>query len=158
MKEIDEIKLIDCNFYYGINMIHDVIIENKISSNEIDDFSLVILSDFQFNNDIFENDTVYENIKKKFEETKIKKPHLIFWNLSITEGFPCKYFNHNIQMVSGFNSSLLNYFKKENKKYNFINYISTNTFSNHYHSWLLFTKVLNNHRYNHLTNYLHTFL
>ena len=30
MKEIDEIKLIDCNFYYGINMIHDVIIENKI--------------------------------------------------------------------------------------------------------------------------------
>ena len=158
MKDINDIKFIDCNFYYGINMIHDVIVENKNHLNEFDDLTIVILSDFQLNNDIFETDTIYENIKKKFEETKIKKPHLVFWNLNITEGFPCKYFNHNVQMISGYNFSSLNYFKEENIFDNNVNYNSINTFSNNYHSWTLFTKILDNYRYYHLSSYMQNFL
>ena len=39
-----------------------------------------------------------------------KPPHLIFWNLRSTNGFPSLSNQANVSMMSGFNPSLLNLF------------------------------------------------
>jgi hypothetical protein len=40
----------------------------------------------------------------------IKAPHIIFWNLRKTTGFPALSTDQNVSMMSGFNPALLNVF------------------------------------------------
>jgi hypothetical protein len=64
------------------------------------------------------NDTVMENIKRKFSEaglrsryrTPFKVPHILFWNLRKTDGFPTLSTEQNVTMLSGYNPVLLNVF------------------------------------------------
>ena len=64
------------------------------------------------------SDTAYDKIIQKFYDagmkTKYKKPydppHILFWNLRKTNGFPATTFSKNITFLSGYSSSLLNVF------------------------------------------------
>ena len=53
-------------------------------------------------------------------ETKYKKPyippHLLFWNLSNTNGFPTTSTQKNVTMLSGYNEILLNAFSENGRK------------------------------------------
>ena len=66
-------------------------------------------------------DTVEERIKHKFVDAGMKTkwkqpyeiPHLLFWNLRKTTGFPATSYSKNIAFLSGYSSTLLNVFCKK---------------------------------------------
>jgi len=61
-------------------------------------------------------DTLYENISSKFHKAGLKSkfampyivPHILFWNLRKTNGFPVLSTQKNVTMMSGYSSALLN--------------------------------------------------
>jgi hypothetical protein len=119
------------NFYAALNKILDAIIETKMKPEEVQDLMLVVFSDMQMDEiDTHQYDeqginnskgvnkkSLYDNMKEKYEETGIrlygkpfKPPHILFWNLRSTNGFPTVANQQNCSMISGFNSTLLNLF------------------------------------------------
>jgi ABC-type amino acid transport substrate-binding protein len=59
-------------------------------------------------------------IEKKYAETGMrlfgkpfKAPHILFWNLRSTDGFPALSLQKNASMMSGFSAALLNLFCEE---------------------------------------------
>jgi hypothetical protein len=64
--------------------------------------------------------TLYEIMKAKYEMVGIringkpyKPPHILFWNLRSTIGFPALSTQPNTSMISGYNPSILNSFYNE---------------------------------------------
>jgi uncharacterized protein with von Willebrand factor type A (vWA) domain len=105
------------NFHAALDTILDAIIQNKMEPEDVQDLVLVILSDMQM--DVADRNglTVYDNIKLKYEQAGIrvhgrpyKPPHILFWNLRSTRGFPSLSSQSNASMMSGFSPALLNLF------------------------------------------------
>jgi len=121
------------NFYRSQKMILDVIVEHDVPPEDVESMVLGIFSDMQIN-DAFDRcnaiksdlgavpptvtamDYMYTVITKMYAEagmrSKYKKPynppHLLFWNLRQTKGFPVLSTTKNTSMLSGYSSSLLN--------------------------------------------------
>jgi hypothetical protein len=62
-------------------------------------------------------DTLYQTIEAMYAEvgnrlhgTPFKPPHILFWNLRSTSGFPSLSSQKNVSMMSGFSPALLNLF------------------------------------------------
>lgn len=106
------------NFYAALDRILDAIIQNKMEPNDVQNMILVIFSDMQIDTgDSCDKQTLYNNIKSKYELAGIrvhgkpyKPPHILFWNLKSTNGFPSLSNQPNVSMMSGFSPSLLNLF------------------------------------------------
>ena len=107
------------NFYKALEMILDSIVENKMEPEDVQDMILVILSDMQMDAGDPENEIgpLYETMETKYAEAGIrvhgkpyKPPHILFWNLRSTDGFPCLSNQSNASMMSGFSPALLNQF------------------------------------------------
>ena len=109
------------NFHLALDKILQVLVENNIHPNTVSQLIFAVFSDMQFDSNyhnahIF--DTAEESIKKKFAEaglnTKWKQPysmpHILFWNLRKTSGFPAQTTSKNITFLSGYSSALLNIF------------------------------------------------
>jgi hypothetical protein len=105
------------NFHAALDTILDAIIQNKMAPEDVQDLVLVILSDMQM--DVADRNglTVYDNIKLKYEQAGMrvhgkpyKPPHILFWNLRSTSGFPSLSSQPNASMMSGFSPALLNLF------------------------------------------------
>ena len=109
------------NFYKALSVILDSIIEYKIPPEEVENMILAIFSDMQINEagEGLNMNTMYENITKLYKDAGIKiwgkpfrPPHILFWNLRNTAGFPCLSNESNVSMMSGFSPALLNSFCK----------------------------------------------
>jgi len=106
------------NFHAALDMILDAIIQNKMEPEDVQDMVLVILSDMQMDSgDQCNKQALYETMKAKYEAAGIrvhgrayKPPHILFWNLRSTSGFPTLSNQPNTSMMSGFSPSLLNLF------------------------------------------------
>jgi hypothetical protein len=106
--------------------------------------SLIILSDMQIDKaDDCNINTMYESIKQKYEHAGIrvngkpyKPPHIIFWNLRSTSGFPNLYNQPNTTMISGYSPALLNSFCE-----NGLNSLE------HFTPWSMLEGSLSNKRY-----------
>jgi hypothetical protein len=106
------------NFRKALGLILDAIVQNKLQASEVEDMVLVILSDMQMDQGDGCNKTVlYEHMKTKYAEAGIKvcgtaynPPHILFWNLRCTGGFPSLSSQPNTSMMSGFSPALLNLF------------------------------------------------
>jgi hypothetical protein len=106
------------NFNAALDTILNAIVENKMAPEDVQDLTLVILSDMQMDRaDGTGLNCVYDNIKLKYEQAGIrvhgrpyKPPHILFWNLRSTSGFPSLSSQPNASMVSGFSPALLNLF------------------------------------------------
>ena len=110
------------NFYLALEKILEAYVEMDLHPDEVENFSLVILSDMQ----IDETDanyktgktTMFEEIERRFSErgmnsrfkTPYKAPYIVFWNLRKTNGFPVKSTTKNVAMISGYSPYLLNQF------------------------------------------------
>jgi hypothetical protein len=109
---------LNTNFYAAFDMILDAIIENKMAPEDVQDLILVILSDMQMDSgDRCNKQALYETMKAKYEAagirvhgTPYKPPHILFWNLRSSSGFPALSNQPNASMLSGFSPSLLNLF------------------------------------------------
>ena len=135
------------NFHAALDMILDAIIQNKMEPEDVQDLVLVVLSDMQIDpyDDI---QVLYDTMKMKYEDAGIrvhgkpyKPPHILFWNLRSTTGFPTLSNQRNCSMMSGFSPSILNLFCE--KGLNALQSCSP---------WSLLEKSLENKRYTILKN------
>ena len=106
------------NFVATTRLILEVAIKNKIPPEEMEDMVLAIFSDMQINqsyltthrSQITNELPMYDEIKKMYNDAGYKPPHILFWNLRKTSGFPTISSNENVTMLSGYSSVLLDVF------------------------------------------------
>jgi len=108
------------NFYSALNMILEAIVQKKLHANVVKDMVLAIFSDMQIDQadaSYVSRRTMSEEIARKYAEAGIKvcgipyaPPHILFWNLRSTDGFPTVSTQNNTSMLSGFSPALLNTF------------------------------------------------
>jgi Mg-chelatase subunit ChlD len=140
------------NFHAALDMILDAIIQNKMAPEDVQDMVLVILSDMQMDaGDKCNKQALYDTMKAKYEAagirvhgTAYKPPHILFWNLISTSGFPSLSNQPNASMMSGFSPSLLNLFCEQG-----LNALESCT------PWSLLLKSLENDRYKIMSDRLH---
>jgi hypothetical protein len=142
------------NFYLAIDLIRESIEDNKLPREIAEKLILIVFSDMQMNsashsmNDLSERATLFENIKQMFEKMgerlygePCKAPHIIFWNLRKTSGFPSISTDQNVSMMSGFSPVILNVFCEK----------GTDCLQQ-YTPWNTLMDSLNNKRYNGFEN------
>jgi Mg-chelatase subunit ChlD len=105
------------NFAKALMLILDVIEKQKMSANDVKEISLVILSDMMINQADKNFDSMYAMIEQNYADVGRRicgepytPPHIIFWNLRSTSGFPNLSKQKNTSMLSGFSPMLLNLF------------------------------------------------
>jgi hypothetical protein len=111
------------NFYLAVDLIREGIEDNKLPREVAENLVLVVFSDMQMSNasasmhDLSTRTTLFENIKQMFAKMgerlygePCKAPHIVFWNLRKTSGFPSLSTDQNVSMMSGFSPALLNVF------------------------------------------------
>jgi uncharacterized protein with von Willebrand factor type A (vWA) domain len=108
------------NFAAALNLILDAIIQHKLHPEDVEDMVLTILSDMQIDVADHNYGSVMDMIEQKYAETGMrlfgkpfKTPHILFWNLRSTDGFPALSLQKNASMMSGFSATLLNLFCEE---------------------------------------------
>jgi hypothetical protein len=111
------------NFYLALDLIREGIEDNKLPREVAENLVLVVFSDMQMSNastsmgNLSARATLFENIKQMFAKMgerlygePCKAPHIVFWNLRKTTGFPSLSTDQNVSMLSGFSPALLNVF------------------------------------------------
>lgn len=111
------------NFYRAFQVILDAIVQANLQPDQVSKMVLAILSDMQINDaeqdSRYESkkETLFQRITQLYAETGIrlhgipfKPPHILFWNLRSTSGFPGLSTDSNVTMVSGFSPALLKMF------------------------------------------------
>jgi len=126
------------DFYKAMDMILTAIEENKVPPNDVENMILAIFSDMQIDDNLnvmmnggssYSCDeeqkmsnrgkwaTMFEQIKTKYAEVGMRlygrplnPPHILFWNLRNTGGFPTLSTEAGCSMMSGFDPTILNMF------------------------------------------------
>jgi len=108
------------NFAAALNMILDAIVQHKLQPEDVEDMVLTILSDMQIDQADRSYSSMMNMIEQKYADTGMrlykkpfKAPHILFWNLHSTSGFPALSSQKNASMMSGFSAALLNLFCEE---------------------------------------------
>ena len=138
------------NLLAAFDTILDSIILNKLTPEEVQDMVLVILSDMQIDaGDKCDKQVLYDRIKEKYAEAGVrlygqafKPPHILFWNLRSTSGFPSLSNQPNISMMAGFSPALLNLFCEQG-----LNALQSCT------PWSVLEQSLENERYKIMSDY-----
>jgi hypothetical protein len=109
------------DFHLALDQMIKALVENDTDPDVVKKMVLAVFSDMKFdqrqhNINIFDN--AYEAITNKFYEAGMRTshrrgyipPHILFWNLQKTQGFPSTTLTKNITFLSGYSSTLLNIF------------------------------------------------
>jgi hypothetical protein len=140
---------LNTNFSATLNLLIHSIVSQKLNHDEVENMVLAIISDMQLDSINTKYNSLIEYIEQQFTEAGLKlwnkpfkQPHIIFWNVRSTNGFPALSINNNCSMISGFNPNLLNHFCKN------LNGNKNCT------PWQMFKKALDNPRYSILDQYI----
>lgn len=106
------------NFHKAMDLILDGLIEGKVDAEEVDNLILTVFSDMQFDQaEKGKTSTMSNILEQKFHDAGIKVcgkpykvPHILFWNLRNTDGFPVLSYSEGYSMMSGYSPQLLNVF------------------------------------------------
>lgn len=107
------------NFHALLEMILDAIKSAKLPIKDVKNMILCILSDMQIDDGNVDgnNESMFELMKRRYHDLgmelygePIHPPHIVFWNLRTTNGFPNITGENNTTMMSGFSPVLLNAF------------------------------------------------
>lgn len=154
VKEIREIEWgMNTSFHKAMNLILDTIIELKIDATEIENLTLVVFSDMQFDSacsddndksNIINKNTVGKILERKYNDAGIKicgkpykVPKIVFWNLRSSSGFPILSYHEGYAMMSGYSANALNEFSEEGV-------LGLEAFT----PWNMLLKTLNKDKYN----------
>ena len=132
------------NFEAALTRILDACIETNMHPDEVKKLHLIVLSDMQIDFADSNANSIHHRIEKMFEEggkrtihnQPYKPPHIVYWNLRSTSGFPSLSFIPNVSMVSGFSPTILNMFCEK----------GTEAFQ-YCTPWVMFNEQLNHKRY-----------
>lgn len=98
------------NFYKALQLLLDTMVENKVPPEDAKGLVLAVFSDMQI--DVAASNgtpqAMHERIGLMYAEKGYEAPHILYWNLRTTEGFPCATTAKNVTMLSGFSPVLLN--------------------------------------------------
>jgi hypothetical protein len=138
------------NFASALKMILDAIVSQKLKPEDVEDMVLAIFSDMQMDQADSRTTSLMNSIENQYAEAGMrlwgkpfKAPHILFWNLRSTSGFPTLSTQKNASMMSGFSPALINLFCEEG-----LTALQSCT------PWSLFIKSLNNERYKPLDNHI----
>jgi len=111
------------NFHLALKMMLDAIEEKKLTPEDVSGLILAVFSDMQIDGQPgYKNEglDMYSSIVKQFHDLGMRlwgrpfaAPHLLFWNLRSTSGFPALSSVKNASMMSGFSPALLNLFTEK---------------------------------------------
>jgi hypothetical protein len=128
---------LNTDFYKALDLILSAIEQHRVPPADVENMVLAIFSDMQIDDCLcFQPgatsythtkeqavaargkwDTMYDKIKQKYAETgmrlygqPLKAPHILFWNLRSTSGFPTMSTEAGCSMMSGFDPTILNMF------------------------------------------------
>jgi hypothetical protein len=131
------------NFAAALKMILDAIVSQKLKPEDVEDMVLAIFSDMQIDQADPRSTSLMTSIEAQYAEAgqrlwgkPFKAPHILFWNLRSTSGFPSLSTQKNASMMSGFSPALLNLFCEEG-----LSALQSCT------PWSLFIESLDNERY-----------
>lgn len=96
------------NFTAALTLILDSLKQKNVPPEDARDLILVIFSDMQI--DEADNCVLYDEIEKMYNAAGYQIPHILFWNLRSTSGFPVLSSQKNASMLSGYSPALLNSF------------------------------------------------
>lgn len=113
------------NFYKALKLMLNACVEAKLRPAEVADMVLVIFSDMQIDcasalgsDDL--TDTMWERINSLYASAGRRAvgvpytpPHILFWNLRHTSGFPTLSTQKNTTMFAGYSDALLNSFAEK---------------------------------------------
>ncbi|MHA2082411.1 MAG: DUF2828 family protein [Candidatus Thorarchaeota archaeon] len=144
------------NFTAALKLILSAIEEARLAPREVSDMVLVILSDMQIdaNGNERMDSSMLAHIDRLYHETGIrvhgepyKRPTILFWNLSKTNGFPSLSTAKGAMMMSGASPALLNMFCEKG-----IDALSD------YTPWRMFVETMNHTRYSCVKDYTDLFI
>ena len=154
IKQKDHYAGLNTNFYLALSLILDACVEAKLPNEIVSNMVLAILSDMQMDQADKNSKCLMDTIESSYADSGIrmcgkpyKPPHILFWNLQSTSGFPVLSSQKNSSMMSGFSPALLNMFCEEG-----LNSLES------CNPWTLFKKTLDNERYTILDNKLREIL
>jgi hypothetical protein len=100
------------NFYKALDLILKQMVLHSVPAEEVEGMVLAIFSDMQMNQadqmDSERRKSVMEGVKSRFAAAGYRMPHILYWNLCSTNGFPSVTTEENVTMLSGFSQVLLN--------------------------------------------------
>ena len=107
------------NLHSAFQMILDGILEADMPPVDVENMAIIVFSDMQINSGARFGDTAMDSIISMFHDAGMKSkysapyptPHLVWWNLRKTTGFPSISTMKNTTMLSGYNATLLNAFE-----------------------------------------------
>jgi hypothetical protein len=124
-------------------MILDAIVMAKMEPEDVEGLTLAVFSDMQMDQADRGSSALYDRIRDKYAAAGMrikgkpyKPPHILFWNLRSTSGFPTLSSQQNASMMSGFSPSMLSLFCEQG-----INSLQACS------PWSLFVRSLENERY-----------
>ena len=103
------------NIYLAFKMVLDTCVKESVPPSEVENMIIAIYSDMQIDsfgieNSPYNNKVMSDKIDNMYMDAGYNRPHLLFWNLRSTDGFPMISKQSNITALSGYNSTLLNVF------------------------------------------------
>jgi Domain of unknown function (DUF2828) len=130
---------LNTNFYKALDLILTVIEEKRIPAEDVENMILTVFSDMQIDDNLHvmttpgaqgygytesqkvqsrsKWDTMFHQIKSKYANVGMRMygqplnpPHILFWNLRKTNGFPTLSTEAGCSMMSGFDPTILNMF------------------------------------------------
>lgn len=120
---------LNTNFYKALDMILYEIEKNRFPPIFVENLILAIFSDMQIDDNLrgmvkgetkschVQWEIMYDGIKQKYADLGMKiygiplnPPHILFWNLRKTDGFPTLSTVANCSMMSGYDPTILNSF------------------------------------------------
>jgi hypothetical protein len=127
---------LNTDFYRALDMILSAVEDHTVPPDVVETMVLAIFSDMQIDDNLnvmngkpygpsdIEKiaarknwDTMFQNIRSKYADVGMRMygiplnpPHILFWNLRKTDGFPTLSREANCSMMSGFDPTLLNMF------------------------------------------------
>jgi Mg-chelatase subunit ChlD len=138
------------NFAAALKMILDAIVSQKLKPEDVEDMVLTIFSDMQIDAADNKSLSLMNSIERSYADAgqrlwgkPFNVPHILFWNLQSTSGFPTLSTQKNASMMSGFSPALLNLFCDEG-----LEALQSCT------PWSLFVKGLDNTRYKIMDEYI----
>lgn len=100
------------NIYKTMRLILDTAIENHVPQNEMPEMILII-SDMQFDGRMFHmNGSLFDDIKREFEDAGYKLPKICFWNVAgrCSGTVPMKENEYGLILCSGFSQNIVKMF------------------------------------------------
>jgi hypothetical protein len=106
------------DFRKAMKLIADACLKKNLTPRDVEDLVLVVFSDMQIDAADKNSSTLHEYVEDLFGKTGMKSkykvpfkaPHMLYWNLKSSGGFPALSTKNNISMLSGFSPILLNSF------------------------------------------------